>query len=58
MFRACAAFVRIDRDTMLDLISNVFYDPEIFWGVPLALALLWPLWRRFSLRQGSKGRDR
>jgi len=43
---------------MLDLISNVFYDPEIFWGVPLVLALLWSLRRRFGPRRGSKRGDR
>ncbi len=25
---------------MLEAISNVFYDPLVFWGAPLALALL------------------
>ena len=26
---------------MLDSLSAVFYDPWVFWGVPLALALAW-----------------
>ena len=25
----------------LDSLSNVFYDPWIFWGVPLIFAFLW-----------------
>ena len=25
---------------MLEQISNFFYDPEVFWGVPLVLAIL------------------
>lgn len=27
--------------TMLQSFSDYFYDPFVFWGVPLALALLW-----------------
>ena len=27
--------------TMLDRLSEAFYDPWVFWGVPLALALAW-----------------
>jgi protein-S-isoprenylcysteine O-methyltransferase Ste14 len=27
--------------TMLDAVSNVFYDPWTFWGVPLVCALAW-----------------
>jgi hypothetical protein len=26
---------------MLEWFSDYFYDPVIFWGVPLALALVW-----------------
>lgn len=26
---------------MIELLSEYFYDPLVFWGVPLALALLW-----------------
>jgi hypothetical protein len=26
---------------MLEWFSDYFYDPAIFWGVPLALALAW-----------------
>ncbi|MCZ6558247.1 MAG: hypothetical protein O7E56_07480 [SAR324 cluster bacterium] len=25
---------------MLETLSNYFYDPLVFWGLPLALALL------------------
>jgi hypothetical protein len=31
---------------LLEQLSNFFYDPEIFWGVPLIIALLWALVRR------------
>jgi len=31
---------------MLDWFSEYFYDPVIFWGVPLALALVWAGIRR------------
>ena len=26
---------------MLEQLSEYFYDPLVFWGVPLALALVW-----------------
>jgi len=26
---------------MLEQLSEYFYDPMIFWGVPLVLALVW-----------------
>jgi hypothetical protein len=26
---------------MVEWFSDYFYDPVIFWGVPLALALVW-----------------
>ncbi len=31
---------------MLEQVSNVFYDPESFWGVPLVLAFLQEGYRR------------
>jgi hypothetical protein len=31
---------------MLDRMSQYFYDPLIFWGAPLALALVWAGVRR------------
>jgi hypothetical protein len=33
---------------MLVYISNFFYDPWIFWGVPLILALVWEGCRRLK----------
>jgi hypothetical protein len=33
-------------DDPLDTISNFFYNPWTFWGVPLVLALLWESYRR------------
>jgi hypothetical protein len=41
---------------MLDAISDVFYDPWIFWGVPLVVALAWEGWR--ALAQGLRARAR
>ena len=40
---------------MLEQVSWYFYDPWIFWGVPLALALAWA-----GLRHGAEwiGRHR
>jgi hypothetical protein len=26
---------------MLEKLSEYFYDPFVFWGMPLALAVLW-----------------
>ena len=26
---------------MLERLSEYFYDPLVFWGAPLALALMW-----------------
>ena len=31
---------------MLERLSEAFYDPLVFWGAPLALALLWTGMRR------------
>ena len=31
---------------MLDQISQYFYDPLIFWGAPLAIAIAWAGLRR------------
>jgi hypothetical protein len=38
---------------MLDLVSQYFYDPLIFWGAPLALALVWA-----GLRRGAQSIER
>ena len=39
---------------MLEAISDVFYDPLVFWGAPLALALLMEIGRslRAQIRRG------
>jgi hypothetical protein len=34
--------------TVLEQISNLFYDPEVFWGVPLVFALLYEGYRRLK----------
>ncbi len=34
---------------MLETVSELFYDPWVFWGVPLVLAILWGL---FTHRRG------
>ena len=31
---------------MLERLSEYFYDPLVFWGVPLALVLVWAGIRR------------
>jgi hypothetical protein len=31
---------------LLEQVSNVFFDPEVFWGVPLVLAFLHEGYRR------------
>jgi hypothetical protein len=31
---------------MLERLSEYFYDPIVFWGAPLALALAWTGMRR------------
>jgi hypothetical protein len=33
---------------VLIYISNFFYDPWIFWGVPVFCALVWEGYRRLS----------
>jgi hypothetical protein len=35
---------------MLVYISNFFYDPWVFWGVPLILALVWEGCRHLRFR--------
>ena len=35
---------------MLDQVSKYFYDPMVFWGAPLALALVWAGLRRGAHR--------
>ncbi len=39
---------------MLESLSNYFYDPAVFWSVPLALVALWAGIRRLRawLRRG------
>jgi hypothetical protein len=43
---------------MLEAISNIFYDPLVFWGAPLGLALLKELGGaiRAQLRRGDPPR--
>lgn len=41
---------------MLERLSDLFYDPVVFWGVPLALALAWGGLRRACAWLGSRGR--
>lgn len=31
---------------MLETVSELFYDPWVFWGAPLVLAGLWGLFAR------------
>jgi hypothetical protein len=26
---------------VLEALANLFYDPYVFWGVPLAMAIAW-----------------
>jgi len=42
---------------VLDYISNFFYDPWTFWGVPLLFAFAWEGYRRLGegLRRRSLG---
>jgi hypothetical protein len=42
---------------MLDAVSNVFYDPLTFWGVPLVFALAWEGWRLFAAGGGRDPSD-
>ena len=30
---------------LLERVSNYFYDPTVFWGLPLLLAVLWEIFR-------------
>jgi hypothetical protein len=39
---------------MLERLSEAFYDPLVFWGVPLALALLREAIRRVRVRPGPR----
>lgn len=32
--------------TVLETLSNLFYDPFVFWGVPLIVALAWEAVRK------------
>jgi hypothetical protein len=32
----------------LESVTNLFYDPELFWSAPLLLAALWAIYRRRS----------
>jgi len=32
--------------SVLETISDLFYDPEFFWAAPLALVVARALWRR------------
>ena len=36
---------------MLERLADLFYDPWVFWGVPLILAVLWSGWRRIAGRR-------
>lgn len=38
----------VEEATILDQISNLFYDAEVFWGVPLMFALLYEGYRRLK----------
>jgi hypothetical protein len=40
---------------MLESVSNFFYDPWTFWGVPVAFALVWDMYR--SLGERPRGRS-
>ena len=31
--------------SLLERVSNVFYDASVFWGIPLVLALLYECYR-------------
>ncbi len=39
---------------MLERLSDIFYDPWVFWGAPVVLAVLWAGLRRLRgrLRRG------
>ena len=36
---------------MLEQLSNYFFDPLVFWGVPLVLVALWAAISRIGRRQ-------
>ena len=36
---------------MLEALSELFYDPWVFWGVPLVLAVLMGLYQRRRRKQ-------
>lgn len=36
---------------MLEILSNAFYDPYVFWGVPLVAALIREALARLARRQ-------
>jgi len=35
---------------VLEWVSDLFYDPRVFWGVPLAVAVLRRAWQRVLSR--------
>lgn len=35
---------------MLERIANYFYDPAVFWGVPLILAAAWEIYAIVSAK--------
>jgi hypothetical protein len=41
---------------MLERFSGYFYDPVVFWGMPLVLALVWACIRRVRARLGARDR--
>ncbi len=40
--------------SLLERFSEVFYNPYVFWGVPLAIGVLWAGLRR--IRAGARRR--
>ncbi|MFQ6023209.1 MAG: hypothetical protein ACE5NW_10855 [Acidiferrobacterales bacterium] len=32
---------------LLESLSRFFYDPVMFWGIPLVLAILWAIFRKY-----------
>ncbi len=39
----------MEGTTILEQISNLFYDAEVFWGVPLVFALLYEGYRHLKV---------
>ncbi|MFQ5938381.1 MAG: hypothetical protein ACE5LB_18425 [Acidiferrobacterales bacterium] len=39
---------------LLEGLSNFFYNPAIFWGLPLVLAVLWAIYRRLPSTRSRK----